>query len=473
MATPPQQPIAGPAEVLPDIRPAWRTLMPDCRRERGISLAIVPAVCCIFALYNPVVRYFGKDLKTLWPLLALWVVLLLMDKCTHWRLLLAALSARQGELLLFIGWMIVLLINTLIGRGISGIPHLFTVVTTLMILLIAIYYSACHPRGYRFLSLITLAVLAVETTRSLPVLFSGTDLTRRIVLYPSLVLEAAKLGLQGYDFYLALAIVFPCFLAWALTSRGLQRILLLIACGPIALAVMLATYTVAFYILLAGIGSYVLFASVTSRHPMRCLGVLLLVVVGCGIIWSTYLQHLDQVQFVTKKASAIFTGITESGIEDGETTGRGKRLMASLHTFENNPLWGIGPYTTIDNPFLYVHGGPIGGHASWFDQLAEYGFLGFGFYIVFFLLGVKRIIASYLAGPCRIFDMGRLVSCLLFVITGFLDPIIFGGTLITTLFYFFVIGFTPLSPSGQQTSIRRAAYDKLPQVTRCLMRGIP
>jgi O-antigen ligase len=116
--------------------------------------------------------------------------------------------------------------------------------------------------------------------------------------------------------------------------------------------------------------------------------------------------------------------------------GRGQLAQISWDTFSEHPLFGIGASTLQDNENLSRD---VGGHASWVDQLAEYGIVGFGFYLLFLVLGIRRVWLEYRYGDNALVNGGRLVACALFVIAGFVDPVIFNIPL-APLFYFLALG---------------------------------
>ncbi|MHB9024887.1 MAG: O-antigen ligase family protein [Armatimonadota bacterium] len=417
----------------------------SARQGNGYHIAtrthLCIALCCFAYLCIPLLQYYGRGITTLWPLCLLWLLLLWFDPTTNWPDVSVALRRQQFPLLMLVCWIAIILLNIFFGRGVHAQVHLYSTVTTFLVLIMASYYALRQDGSYRILAIAIIIFLAFDAMRALPYMLQGTNLTRAIVNDPSLIYAAARLGLHGYDTYTGLAIILPCMLTWCFTARGIWRIVLLVACLSLIFAVILATYTAAFFILLGGLFLLAFFSFTAPRHRWIFLGISLGVFLLGWFCWTMYLVKLEQVQFVVNKAGVIIAGVSSAGIEAGDQSGRGVRFMSSVRTFLEHPFVGIGPVTTVDNPFLYVHGGPVGGHASWADQLAEYGIFGFGFYLAFFLGSCMLVIRTHLLKR-SLTTMARVIACLLFVFTGFVDPVIFGGTTILVLFYFYVFGAT-------------------------------
>jgi len=449
---------------------------PAARAQKGTGYRVTftwhlaVAVLCLAYMSIPLLSYYGHDVKSLWPLFVIWAFLLLLDRSTDWAQIFALFRRQQFPLLMLCCWIAIILLNTLLGRGYSGDQHLYSTITTITVLLMAMYYSSRPDASYRVLAIAVICFQGFESLRALPQLLAGSNLARAIVADPSLVLTAAKQGIHGYESYTVLAILLPCLVAWALTARGMSRVLLIIACTGIALSIVFATYTAAFFLMIGGLVIYMLCTLTTSRHRFVFLGIVLGLALVIGFLWTAFVQSNTQVQFVVNKAQKLAMGVSSSGVVEGDESGRGKRFMASLDTFLEHPLVGVGPITGKDNPLLYVNGGIIGGHATWVDQSAEYGILGFGFYIAFIIASAWIVVKDYHRSRSTL-NMARIISTLLFVITGFIDPVLIGGTGIAIFSYFFIFGFTPFTREQRPTATAGGSPAALLNARR--MRGVP
>jgi O-antigen ligase len=350
----------------------------------------------------------------------------------------SALWKKRFELLMFSGWLIMLLMNAVLGRGYTGGHHIIIMVTLCMIIFVRIAYSSLKPEAFGTVAFLTLILLGIDAARSLPTLFSNPGIPRLLMrdIDPLLRFESSSAGVGGYNLYTATAIAFPVFIAVAFSFSGIKRPILLISCSCIGLAVILSTFTSAVSIMLLGIIVFVLLAYEKSLKKLLTSAVSLVLVLLIIFAVLSFLGNTEQVSFVTSKIVRLYEGITESGVVRGDETGRGSLFMLSLNTFMNNLLIGVGPCTTVLNPWLYTY---VGGHSSWIDQLAEYGILGFGWFIIFALSGTVQVVRYFIRYKKNLIVRAAFVSCILYFIGGVVNPVLFVNS-ISALFYLFVLG---------------------------------
>jgi len=419
-------------------------------RRPGLASHLV-AAATMLVLCSPYLMFLGHGLVIVWALQGWWVACILIGPKIRLRMAVVALAARRLELSLFLCWITVIALNLMAARGVSADLHLEYAVTGLIVFAMAVYYSAVDRRSYLFILIVALAMLSFDAVRSLPAMIGESTIVRDSVFDASSSVGALQQGIGEYHLYTANAVMFPCFLAVALARRRIWRPILLTGCGCIALAIVVSTLTVAFLMLLIGVLLFALLAALSTRRRT-------LAIMGVAIILSAILsfavprvRDLRQVQFVVNKAMTVAINVSDSGIVEGDSSGRGVRLAMSAKTFLEHPLFGIGPHTLRTNPALNLIGGSIGGHASWFDQPAEYGIFGFGFYVAFLAVSVWRVVARCLSQRPGMADIARVVCCGLFVATGFADPVVLSLS-ITALFYAFVIGYTPTLGTARRPS---------------------
>jgi O-antigen ligase len=119
--------------------------------------------------------------------------------------------------------------------------------------------------------------------------------------------------------------------------------------------------------------------------------------------------------------------------------------MLSMDTFLAHPLLGVGPCTLADNPCLFT---VVGGHSTWIDQLAEYGVVGFGFFICFVLSGLRQVARKLKQQRNDLIIRGCVVSCVLYLVAGVVNPVLWTDS-ISALFYFVVLGSAAGTATGR------------------------
>ena len=103
---------------------------------------------------------------------------------------------------------------------------------------------------------------------------------------------------------------------------------------------------------------------------------------------------------------------------------RGTLPALSLATFAAHPFFGVG-YSGLEW---------VGGHSAWFDGLALFGLVGFGFYLMFVLGAVTRLGKEIRSDSRDLMTWARMISFLLYMMIGFVDPVIFVPQIMLLLF---------------------------------------
>lgn len=411
-------------------------------RQHRFSISMVPALLFVAALVSPLVSRMGHGLVLVWPAYLVWLFFKFnANQKLLWKVK-QEIFRRGFTLLMFACWLIFIAVNYLLGRGYAGQTQIRVIITIGMITFMEITYTVQGGKAWRTLGTIIFIFLGLEVIWSLPTLWSQPMLARDIMessVYSNLNTQAALKGVGEYGFYTGCAIAFPFLVAWALERKRILRFLLLAVCGAIAIAIVLANFTGAVVLLVTGICFLGSFALWKGHKKIRSLIFFIFIGLFAFGTWSLFLKTSTQGEFLINRISSEVSGVLARGLIEGDTTNRAIYWKMSLNTFLDNPLVGVGPVSGQENPFT---GTLVGVHSSWLDALAEYGLIGFGFYVAFLLGSMKRVFMAVKTGQRDLLSLARLVSCLLFIIGGTYNPVTFVFS-INTFIFLLVMGEIP------------------------------
>ena len=124
------------------------------------------------------------------------------------------------------------------------------------------------------------------------------------------------------------------------------------------------------------------------------------------------------ISYRLEEIQSVLTGNEQNAVDIGS---RQNLSMLSLETFIRNPIFGVN-HRLVDDQHVIQQG--VGNHASWPDSLALYGL--FALLLFFFLFdSLKR----------QKNDMGSKLTMVLFIVLGFLNPLLFFPQLFSTFLY--------------------------------------
>ena len=191
-------------------------------------------------------------------------------------------------------------------------------------------------------------------------------------------------------------------------------------------------------------------AGVFMLFILRAQFMTALIIAIAGILFAVFYRRKKYVRFILLTTSAIIIGLyilpivvntietssdydfisvrlrEISDITEGKASNasdfneRQDRSMMSFNTFLNNPIFGVG-YKL--NPKRHVQEQGIGNHAVWPDSLAEYGL--FAFLLFYFLYDSLRRQSK---------NMNSLLTLLLLLALGFLNPFLYFPQMVTVFF---------------------------------------
>ena len=440
----------------------------------SLLLALVLLAC----LYVQSLYVLVGGATTATVLFTLWFIARLIESFSGDNTWLKGLKDYSGELICLSLFTLAILFNILFGRGETGYLHLAITSRVLLALFIVCSYSRnprLTPRTFAFSALCAMGVFAWI---SIPELINNPLLARSTQYDVDLYEEMLRKGVGRYSVYTADAMAFPCFVAAIATTRGiLQKLFLAVLCLGIALAVFLSSYMAAVttmvlsYVLLIGLSLHAKLMSVKSMAKM--LGVIIAAsgFIGVGFYFSA---GSESFQFSLDKAKNLSKDIAVHGLKNGDETGRYQLMQISLSTFLENPLFGVGPYSGEDTVEMEAR---IGSHSSLLDQLAEYGIVGFGSYLVLMGLLTRRVFLGIKFGVDQVVARAVAITWAAFCLTGLYNMTVMVHEVAILVFAFVVISsfrhcFTP--PSDRRLAGKSSCgYPKMPdacgRIARCVV----
>jgi len=269
------------------------------------------------------------------------------------------------------------LIKSVVGGSFEYLEHATVGLVTLTLsLYLSSHYNLHAPAKFRKVRAWGLIGVAICLTRAVQIAWQQPGAMRLLISQES---EAtAYLRWQGVPSYYLIYTFSMClvlFLNYPKHLHGLTKYLFGYAICIFVIHIALSTLTLA-TVLLAGVavvwGGYWLAREHQRVVPYLAIALISFVALSVLLDESMFMRlgSLEQIEKVTSKAERIFTGLLESGLREGDETGRGNKMASSIETFWNYPVFGM--------PFGgRVKGGGVGGHSSIVDPFGMFGLLGY------------------------------------------------------------------------------------------------
>ena len=406
-------------------------------------------------------------LNTTLALVTLWLSARVFEAAVGDRTWLPGLKDYLGELSCFGLFVIAILLNVLLHRGITGVLHLCIVCRYFAALFIICSYSRVPIATPERFALSVLLVLGLFALISMPTLIARPMLPRLTQFDDELYLSLLYKGVTRYSSYTAEAIVFPCFLVAAAGTHGIVRKCFFGAlCLGIAFVVTISGFMAAVVTLVVSLVLLFLLllwrrskAGWTSRRKLAMILTACLIV-GGAFLAGTKSEGLD---FAMEKAQRLVQGILTEGLAKGDETGRYELLELSVTTFRDMPWFGIGPVTGDLTEALY--GSAVGGHASLIDGLAEYGVVGFGWYLLLLGLLSRRVLLGVRFGKNRLFSSAVGIVWLAFLATSIYNVTTWVPDIVVLVFGFVLINSFPhclMRPAATRFRAQSVAISSVP-----------
>ena len=418
-------------------------------------ISVAFAALFVMTLVSPYLNSSGHGIRNSWAVYSLWLMSIFFWKRGALNKTFIEMKRRKYEVILLLSWLMVVMLNAVLARGYTWDLHLFSMLTMSMVIFMQLSYSAQHDGSDDVLLMAVIVFIGLEVLRSIPTLWSQPALARIVMgvaATPEMIAEAGAASVGQYGYYAGLAIILPVIVTRAIVSSGSKAIMLWITAAAIAFAITIATFMGAILLMILGLAILSIFHIKYAKSKIKTLASYGALVAVFFVTFMALLGDMEQVSYIADKATKQFSGIKEYGIKEGDVTERSDVWEMSFNTILENPLFGVGPVTNRKNPFLSTL---VGGHSSWLDQIAEYGILGFGFYILFIVLLIRRLIKSFMheknLSDLKICYLGQLVSCCLFILGGIYNPVVV-ITEVFVLFYFMTYSGASSFRGGMNTS---------------------
>jgi len=398
------------------------------RKRPSIDINLILAMVLMVGHSSEYIKNFISPYWLILFTFAVWMVVMLFRR-EQINAFTREFKRRKWEPILVLLWLIVVVVNSLLSRGSASRIHLALVSLSVPAYLIGMSMSTRNDNSFRFLALFTMIVLAIEAMISLPTLSTNYGLIRSGQLSEEYRFLARQSAVGDFSRYAANAIVLTVLLVFGMRSNTVGRIIFFISGAIIAICIIFTTLVGSTLVMLIGL-SVLFLGYITTHYSMKKF----LFVLFIGILLyvsSREILRYEQPQLIYDKTVRVFGDIFSFGIESEETT-RGVRLNMSLKTFLNSPFFGVGAFS-----MCYAKSG-IGGHMTWLDQLAEYGIIGFGPYLLLMVLTIKTIIVRLRMHHNKDMYIAILSMYVSYVFAGTFNPVL----LIIhaqAFFYFFVL----------------------------------
>jgi hypothetical protein len=272
------------------------------------------------------------------------------------------------------------------------------------------------PESIEGIRWVILIALGISFGAGIPTLFQIPQIARQTMIAAQFAPPLFMKGVGSYTFYLPVGFAFPAIATWLYnTKQGwLMKLAGWGALITASVAVLFSTFTMAIVMLLLGALTWLFFVIISAKGKLiRFISAAILIVVAIAFP-TIYLigQNINATSFSTEKVVRIITNSLSSGFIQGDDTGRVLRIVDTLPTIINHPIfgaWGFG-----GNYY-------IGQHSSWVDTYAVFGifiFLYLGFLFPYLKRGPKPLSVS--RGTA-----GGTISWILWAAGGVLDPTFF------------------------------------------------
>ena len=386
-------------------------------------LATLFIVSCVI----PYVSYIGRGDIISYTIFILWLASVILRKGQFDKIL-NSLATRKAELMLLFLFFLVALFNyffiTTTGRAFQ-----FTLMPVTYFLLVVMdsYYFRRNPR-YKFtIFFAVIIVLALQAAISIPYVIHAEDLVSRMYTSGELegvqLVDALKHGVGSANLYSFLCGVF--FLGIGMLNKFDKTIrsIAIICLALILFSILASSYSVAFWMLSIG-GLIFLLRSNWRKLKVKYTFIIGILCTGLVVLYNSFLANSRVVEPIERKIRLIKSGNLK---EDG----RMDLAANSMKTFVNHPFFGAGVPEWGDEK-------TIGSHLPWIDFLAQYGFFGFLPFLLFLVILVKKNYRFYLNSPKKnVYATSCLIGVSIFILTNFIDPVIFEASTITMLIFFY------------------------------------
>jgi len=389
--------------------------------------SVIAIVFFISALI-PYISSKGRGDVLSFAIFFVWLVTVLVRKNQAFRIL-NTLKLRRTELLpLFAFFLVALFYYFFVTTTKKAFQFAVMPVTYFFMIVMDAYYFRRDPRYKLSIFFVIVIVLAIQAMVAIPYTYNSEELVSRMFTSGELegkqLEEAMKHGVGSTNMYSNLCGIF--FLGIGMLKRiemkGLRTFMGF--CLTLILAsIVSSSFNVVLGMLAIGALIFVFrsrLSAIKFKYVLAVTGVLVCLL----LFYNSFLAKSQLIEPIERKIQLIKTGNLR---EDG----RMDLAANSMNTFLNNPFFGVGVPEWGDEK-------TIGSHLPWIDFPAQYGFLGFLPFLLFLFTLFKKNYTFYLRSPKKnIYATTCLIGTSIFILTNFVDPVIFETATIIMLIFFY------------------------------------
>lgn len=411
--------------------------------KRYLKVDIIFAILFVLAMIAPTISAFTRNQYTIYGYAIIFVVYIawfvsciIRNHKRGKRFLID--KSRIPEVTFMVIWLIFLTINVVVGRGENGYWAIIYTIMFMTIYMIDYLYCIYNERHVLItLAFTTLLIYGVYSLLSIFMLHKDPFIARYFnALYFENIAKYAPYeikGLGSYSFFTALSISLPVFVF--LITKSKHRIISTILYLLCVAGCFYSAYAGLMLLVVFTVLAMLIYALVFYRNKKRrkvLLTILTLTVVLIICLFSFILPH-DTNEMYKAKIRDLLTAASidieplptpEPSDEDGDgivdipiynEKSRFEFYQVSMKTIQKHPLFGVGPFFKTKT---VVNG--IGGHSSWLDYLAMYGFIGCAPLILFFIFYFRRTMKM---SKYSVNKVMRFLPWALFMGYGLLNPV--------------------------------------------------
>lgn len=376
----------------------------------------------------PYVSYKGRGYVLPFIIFFIWLISVAL-KNNYFYKILHTLAFRKFELCyLFVFLLITLFTYFFITPTVKAFQYTLMPVTYFFIIIMDAYYFRRNTQYKLSIFFVITTILGIQAAISIPYIFSSENMVSR--MYSSGKLEGAPLdealknGVGSTNLYTSLCGIF--FLGLGMLSKFNNKklkVITVISLILILFSIVSSSYSLPLLMLLTG-GVVFLLRLNWKKIKLTHIFVIFLFFTGLSIFYNSFLADSEIIKPIEGKIQLIKHGNLR---EDG----RMDLAAISMNTFLNNPFFGAG----VPEWGSYKQ---IGEHMPWIDFFAHYGFLGFLPFVIFLIILFKRNYKFYFrTSKNDVYATSCLIGFLIFIISNFIDPLIFDAPMIIMLLFFY------------------------------------
>ncbi|EHO09922.1 O-antigen ligase family protein [Myroides odoratimimus] len=391
--------------------------MIDKKNFLRVDLLLVALMCILLII--PYLKYISRGMIGFLIVFMLWCIIVFRN-----GIKVSFVKVIRENILLFMLLGSFILINVVmyifINSSDKALSWIFTLFYFVLFLVVKMYYNEKEIGVILFYIILA---LGLNSLISIPYILNSTEFVSRLMASGQLDegenIEALKNGVGTNALYTSnVLFVFLGIRFKSLFTRK-RRLLFILSLILIVISIIISTFLASVLLLFLGMFLYFMLSS-NDKNSRSIKVVLVACILSIAIFWN-YLKRVD-INFLKPIFFKIDSFVGNSGgVKD--VTGRAELTQATINSFLENPLFGIG----VPEWQSYKL---IGEHVFWLDLFAHYGILGSLPFILFILLFLPFVYYY------RQKEISLFVCAVLIIASSFIAPMIMtNNTLIAFILF--------------------------------------